>query len=158
MIPVVNRQRRVPVRAADVRRVVAAAFEREGAGEPDVSVALVDDATIREVNARFLGHDYATDSIAFAYDDDPGLDELRGEVVVSAETAAREAAARGTDARHELLLYVVHGTLHLLGWDDDTPARRRAMNARAAAVLRAADVASRPTAARRRPTAARRRR
>ncbi len=136
MIPVDNRQRRVAVRAADVRAVVAAAFERERAGEPCVAVSVLDDEAIRAVNARWLGHDWATDAIAFSYADDPGPDGVRGEVLVSAETARREAAARGADAREELLLYVAHGTLHLLGWNDDTPARRTAMNARARAILR----------------------
>ncbi len=135
MIPVANRQRRVKVTARDVRAVVTAVFEAEGGGEPDVSVALVNDAVIREVNREHLDHDWATDSIAFSYADDPSPDAVSGEVVVSGETALREAEARGTDPRHELLLYVAHGTLHLLGWDDDTPARRRRMNARAADIL-----------------------
>ena len=138
MIPVVNRQRRVAVRAADVRAVVAAAYALERAGEPAAAVSVLDDAAIRAVNARWLGHDWATDAIAFSYADDPSPDGVRGEVLVSAQTARREASARGLDPREELLLYVAHGTLHLLGWDDDTPARRAAMNARARAVLRAA--------------------
>lgn len=136
MIPVTNRQRRVPVGAREVRAVVAAVFAAEGAGEPDVGVALVNDAAIRELNREHLAHDYATDCISFDYSDDPAPDALRGEVVCSAETAAREAGARGKDPAHELLLYVAHGVLHLLGWDDDTPARRDAMNARASAILR----------------------
>ncbi len=136
MIPVTNRQRRVPVRAAELRALVAAVFERERAGEPDIAVAVVDDATIRAVNARWLGHDWATDSIAFSYAGDPAPDGVRGEVVVSAETAARRARERGLDPRGELLLYVAHGALHLLGWDDRTPAARSAMNARARAIVR----------------------
>lgn len=135
MIPVANRQRRVSVRAAQVRAVVSAVFAAEEAGEPNVSVALVNDATIRAINREHLDHDWATDAIAFDLSDDPSPDGLAGEVVVSGETAAREASARGKSAPHELLLYVAHGVLHLLGWDDDTPARRRAMNARAAAIL-----------------------
>jgi probable rRNA maturation factor len=144
VIPVSNRQRRVGVRARDVREVVTAAFTAEDAGEPDIGVALVNDEVIAGLNEQWLGHEGPTDSIAFSYEDDPGPDGLRGEVVVSAETAAREAAARGIDARHELLLYVAHGTLHLLGWDDDTPDKRRRMNARARAILARAGVESRP--------------
>ena len=136
MIDVANRQRRVAVSAAQVRAVVAAAFEQEGAGEPDVSVALVDDATIAAVNERWLGHAGPTDSIAFSLHDDPGPDGLRGEVVASAETALREARARGLDPRGELLLYVAHGVLHLLGWEDGSPRARAAMNARARRAVR----------------------
>jgi probable rRNA maturation factor len=136
LIPVANRQRRVPVSAAQLRAVVAAAFARERAGEPDIAVSVVDDTTIRELNARWLGHDWATDSIAFSYAEDPAPDGVRGEVVVSAETAARQARARGFDPRGELLLYVAHGALHLLGWDDRTAAARAAMNARARAIVR----------------------
>ena len=151
MIPVVNRQRRVPVRAQELRAVVDAVFARERAGEPDIAVAVVDDATIRAVNARWLGHDCPTDSIAFSYAGDPAPDGVRGEVVVSAETAARQSRERGLDARDELLLYVAHGALHLLGWDDRTPAARAAMNARARSIVRhcGAGSAHRRSAARR---------
>ncbi|MHC5210338.1 MAG: rRNA maturation RNase YbeY [Planctomycetota bacterium] len=126
-----NRQRRVPVGAGDVRDLVRTVFREENGGDPWVSVALVNDRVIAEVNRRWLGHEGPTDSIAFEYGDDPSPDGTRGEVIVSAETALREAQARGLDPRGELLLYVAHGLLHLLGWEDDTPARRRSMNARA---------------------------
>lgn len=135
MILVANRQRRVRVRVSDVREVLRAVYRAEGCELPDLSVAIVDDATIREVNREHLGHDWATDAITFSFADEPGPDGLQGEVIVSSETALREARSRGTDARHELLLYVAHGALHLLGWDDDTPARRTRMNRRAASVL-----------------------
>ena len=126
--------------ARDVRTVVSAVYSAENAGEPDISVALVNDAVIREVNREHLDHDWATDSIAFSYEDDPSPDAVAGEVVVSGETALREAEERGKDPRHELLLYVAHGTLHLLGWDDETPAMRRRMNAHAAAILATAGI------------------
>lgn len=148
MIPVVNRQRRVKVGAPLVRRVVEAVFAAEEAGEPRISVALVNDEVIREVNREHLDHDWATDSISFSYEDDPSPDGLRGEVVVSGETALREAEERGKDPVHELLLYVAHGTLHLLGWDDDTPARRDAMNAHAAEILAGAGITERPAGGR----------
>ena len=135
MILVANRQRRMDVAAGDVRKVVRGVYRAEGSRAPELSIAVVDDATIRELNRAHLGHDWATDAITFSFAADPGPDGVRGEVVVSAETALREAEGRGTDPRHELLLYVAHGTLHLLGWEDDTPARRRRMNGRAAQIL-----------------------
>jgi len=135
VIPVTNQQRRVTVQEDEVRATVSAVFAAERAGPPDVGVALVDDETIHALNREHLDHDWPTDVIAFDYGEDPAPDELRGEVVASAETAAREAAERGLCPRRELLLYVAHGTLHLLGWDDDTPDKRQRMNARAAAIL-----------------------
>ncbi|MDG2149274.1 MAG: rRNA maturation RNase YbeY [Planctomycetota bacterium] len=138
MIPVSNRQRRVKVTARDVRAVIAAVYAAEKAGEPSISVALVNDRVIRDVNREYLNHDWATDSIAFSYEDDPSPDAVTGEVVASAETALRVAEELGKDPRYELLLYVAHGTLHLLGWDDETPAMRRRMNARADRILCAA--------------------
>jgi probable rRNA maturation factor len=137
VIEVSVRQRLLPVRAAEVRAVVAAAFAEQDE-QPRVAVRVLDDAGIRAINARWLGHDWPTDAIAFDYGDDPEARGPRGEVFVSAETALREARARRREPRRELLLYVAHGALHLLGWDDGTPARRRAMNARAAAVVRRA--------------------
>lgn len=144
MIPVSNRQRRVDVGARDVREVVTAVFEAEDAGQPDIGVALVNDRVMADLNEEWLGHEGPTDSLAFDYEDDPGPDGMRGEVVVSAETALREARVRGHSARHELLLYVAHGTLHLLGWSDDTQAERTRMNARARAILARAGVEIRP--------------
>lgn len=88
-------------------------FQRDRAG---ISVALVDDARIADLNERFLGHLGPTDCITFNLGDSP--DVLEGEIVISHETAARAAASRGHDTLAEVLLCAVHGTLHLLGLDD----------------------------------------
>jgi probable rRNA maturation factor len=157
VIEVSSRQRLLPVRAADVRAVVRAAFAAAGAGAPRLAVHVLDDAGMRTLNARWLGHDRPTDAIAFDYGDDPDAHGPRGEVFVSAETAVREARARRRDASDELLLYVAHGALHLLGWDDATPARRRAMNARAARLVHAARRAGRARRPRRAAAPRRRR-
>jgi probable rRNA maturation factor len=83
-----------------------------------VSVAVVDDETIHELNRRFLDHDYATDVLSFALSDQQS--RLEGEIVVSRETAERAAKEVGWSAADELLLYVVHGALHLAGYGDTT--------------------------------------
>ena len=85
-----------------------------------VSVAVVDDATILDLNRRFLNHDYPTDVLSFALEST--AERLEGEVVVSADTAAREAAEHGWRLEQELALYVIHGCLHLVGMDDRDPA------------------------------------
>ncbi|MFP4250736.1 MAG: rRNA maturation RNase YbeY [Armatimonadota bacterium] len=94
---------------------------------PDtVSVAIVDDDRIREINRSFRGTDATTDVIAFEAEDEP--DRVAGEVIVSADTARRQAAEYGHSPQRELCLLVAHGVLHVLGYEDyDEDARGRMM-------------------------------
>lgn len=84
--------------------------------DAEISVAIVDDPTIHGINREFLQHDYPTDVITFPLSEDDVL--LEGEIVVSADTAIREASLTSWAAEDELLLYIIHGTLHLVGFDD----------------------------------------
>ncbi|HUR37913.1 MAG TPA: rRNA maturation RNase YbeY [Planctomycetota bacterium] len=117
MIHLTNEQSRVPIPAAKVRRLAA-----QIAGKKNLSVAFVTNAAIRKINRRFLKHDFATDVISF-----PLGTDLLGELVISAEFAVGEAAKRKIPVEEELLRYVAHGILHLLGYDDHEPADRAAM-------------------------------
>ncbi len=94
---------------------------------PDtVSVAIVDDDRIREINRSFRETDATTDVIAFEAEDEP--DRVAGEVIVSADTARRQAAEYGHSPQRELCLLVAHGMLHVLGYEDyDEDARERMM-------------------------------
>ncbi len=84
-----------------------------------VNVVFLDDARIHELNRRFLDHDWPTDVLTFEGQTAPdGTVVSGGEILVSVETALREADARGADAWREIVLYVVHGLLHLAGYDD----------------------------------------
>lgn len=114
--------------------VAARTLRAEGVSHAEVSIAVVDDPTIREVNRRHLGHDWATDVVTFPLSG-PGDPVLSGEVVVSAETADRSGSRDGVDPRTELILYVVHGLLHLVGLDDRTEAGASAMRRREGAHL-----------------------
>jgi probable rRNA maturation factor len=115
--------------AAAVRRVLVEA----AVGAARISLAVVDDPTIHELNREFLGHDYATDVLSFLLERQP--ETLEGEIVVSAETAAAAAPRFGWSAPEELLLYVIHGALHLVGYDDHSAAERAEMRARERAHL-----------------------
>jgi probable rRNA maturation factor len=99
-----------------------------------IGIRVTGDAEIRQVNQRFLDHDYATDVISFSYHAVPP--QIEGEMVVSAETAQRQAARVGWAAEDELTLYAVHGTLHLSGLDDRSPAQRDGMRRAEQAVMR----------------------
>lgn len=107
----------------------------------EVSVAIVDDATIHRLNRQFLEHDYATDVLSFTLSEPP---RLEGEIVASIDTARREAAAIGWPADDELLLYVVHGALHLAGQRDEEPEDAAAMRRAERAVLEQLGVQAAP--------------
>jgi probable rRNA maturation factor len=92
---------------------------------------VVDDETIHDLNRRFLAHDYATDVLSFALEQ--SADGLDGEIIVSADFATASAPRYEWSAADELLLYVIHGALHLAGYDDHEPddiSRMRAAEAR----------------------------
>lgn len=128
-------QSNLPVETGWVEAIAGQVLRLQGVATADVSIVIVDDAAIRVINARHLGHDWATDVVSFAFGH-VGDEDFGGELVVSAETAAREAALRQVTPRDELALYVVHGLLHLCGFDDQTEADSRAMRGREAIVLR----------------------
>lgn len=113
-------KRRIP--AAKIRRLARCILRGEGAGAASLSFAFVDDREIRKLNRKFLRHDFATDVLAFRLDGD-----VLGEVVISTDYAAKEARKRGIPWEEELLRYVAHGTLHLLGYDDHDPRKKRIM-------------------------------
>ncbi len=111
------------------RRAVKAALQQEGVPGPvEVSVLLADDATVRALNRTYRGKDRPTDVLAFPQDGSGPVPVL-GDVVVSVERAARQARRAGHPVEREVALLVAHGTLHLLGHDDETRAGERAMRA-----------------------------
>jgi probable rRNA maturation factor len=107
-----------------LKAAAAAVLEGEGVREAKVTLAFVDNAHIHRLNKQFLDHDEPTDVLTFPYTD-PGARKLEGEVVIGYEVAKEYAADRGHALNLELLLYVVHGCLHLCGYTD-TDARSAA--------------------------------
>ena len=99
-----------------LRRAAVAILADAGVRHGSLSIAVVDDPTIHRLNREFLQHDDPTDVLSFLLEREG--DRLEGEVIVSADTAIRSATEIGWPSAHELLLYVIHGTLHLVGYDD----------------------------------------
>jgi len=85
-----------------------------------VSVLLTGDAEIRRLNREFRGKDKATDVLSFPAAEIHGRSQSAGDLAVSVETAAREAALRGHPLDTELRLLLLHGILHLAGYDHET--------------------------------------
>ncbi|MBL9082500.1 MAG: rRNA maturation RNase YbeY [Planctomycetales bacterium] len=117
-----------PVDVERLRAAVLRIVKDAGKSKGSVSVAVVDDATIHDVNLRFLQHDEPTDVVSFALEDEGKL--LEGEIVLGADVAARSAAELKIPPDDELLLYAIHGALHIVGHDDLTPEPRKTMRAR----------------------------
>ena len=105
--------------------------------EAELSLVLVNDMYIRNLNWKYRKNDFATDVLAFPMRDEKGLSgEIIGDVVISVETARREARKRNKDIKDELDLYFVHGILHLLGYDDEKSRARKRMKAKERELLR----------------------
>jgi probable rRNA maturation factor len=118
-IEIANNQETLPVDEKRLKRAVRAILTGEGIQRAAISIAIVDDPAIHVINRKFLQHDEPTDCISFVHESSE--DFLEGEVVASVDTALTQAKRLGVPPEDELLLYVVHGTLHITGYDDLTP-------------------------------------
>ncbi|MCE5267885.1 MAG: rRNA maturation RNase YbeY, partial [Planctomycetaceae bacterium] len=108
-----------------IRRAIKAVLRDAGIAEAKISLAVVDDPTIAKLHEEFLDDADPTDVLSFVLEQSPQC--LEGEVVASADTATSNAPQYGATPEDELLRYLVHGTLHLVGHDDATPRARAAM-------------------------------
>jgi probable rRNA maturation factor len=117
-----------------LRRLVAHTLSVVGQPERDVQLTLVDDREIRRLNERYLGARRPTDVLAFNLDA-PGPSPRLGEVIISTQTAARQAAQLRVPVALEMELLLVHGLLHLAGYDDHLPRTARLMHERERQIL-----------------------
>jgi len=126
-IPVARRKGEAPKTAAEVRKAIRAALLRHGVVKARISVALVNDAAMARLNRDYLGHNRPTDVLSFDLRDEASAkNTIDGDIAMSVDMAVKQARKRGHAVEAELALYAVHGTLHLLGYDD----RRRTGAAR----------------------------
>jgi probable rRNA maturation factor len=133
-VEISNTQDHLRVDPEELARLVRRVLDREGHRRGSISIALVDQATIHALNRTHLGHDWPTDVISFPLSD-PDDPEWAGELVVSAEMARTTAGAIGAEPSHELALYIVHGLLHLCGYDDTVEADASRMRRREEEIL-----------------------
>lgn len=119
---------RVSTPDSKLRDAIVATLRHHQATTAQISVALVDDAGMAELNQTHLGHSGPTDVITFDLRDEKE-GPVDGEIVISVDTAQREAGERGHGVDAELALYAVHGLLHLLGYDDRDEAQAARIHA-----------------------------
>lgn len=124
-IAVANEQALVAIDEESFVDVARRILRDGGVRGGSLSIAVVDDDAIHRLNREFLNHDYPTDVLSFTLDEDPS--GFEGEIVVSAETAIRNAANYGWSTENELNLYIIHGALHLAGYRDKMEADQAEM-------------------------------
>src|SRR5213083_175658 len=134
---VANRQRRVPLSPARLARTADRALAALGRAAGAVDILVVDDEEIRRLNRRHRGVGRRTDVLAFPLEVPGAHGSLVGQVVISADTACRQARRLGVPLATELDLLVTHGVLHLVGYDDRDRVEARLMHERERAILSA---------------------
>ena len=125
-----------------LERLAARVLGAEAVAQPaELSLLLADDGVVRELNRRYRGTDAATDVLSFAQGEGErfarpeGLARHLGDVVISLDTARRQAQEFGLGAQDEVAHLLVHGILHLLGYDHEREDDERVMRAREDAIL-----------------------
>lgn len=120
--------------AETLRRLIHHVVAAEGASLVHLSLVLTDHETVRHLNRSYLEHDYDTDVLSFSLREGPTPstpseddDGVEGEVYVDLDTAAERHDEFDTSFEHEAYRYVVHGLLHLIGYDDAQPSGQATM-------------------------------
>lgn len=140
-ISVANLRGGYRVNAPLVRRIAAAALRRSGAQDAGLELVFVDDRSIRALNRRYMKRDRPTDVLSFAFAVAPagkpaGATALAGAIFISVDRAKAQAKAFGAGFGEEIARYVIHGILHLFGYDDLTRRDRERMFAKEDEILR----------------------
>ena len=127
MVQVIHHHSALRFSRSETQRVVAGVIRHEKKKLKFVSVVFVGSRFIRRVNKNFLKHDYVTDVISFPLQDDVGAD---AEIYINLDRAKSQAKEYKVSFRQEVLRLVVHGILHLLGYNDKTAVQKRRMQIR----------------------------
>jgi len=143
-VTILDRQNKIKITKADVEKLINSTlsekcgarrtFRKRGFSHAEVCVDFINDIRMRELNLLYAGRYLSTDVLSFNNSLKKG--ELFADIAVSLDTAARNAKIFKTTPLYEAYLYVVHGVLHLLGYDDSTDKERLKMQIKAESILR----------------------
>lgn len=121
----ISNEHEFPLDEVRLKKAVRAVLKDAGVDHGEISIAVVEDGQMHALNRKYLDHDYPTDVLSFVLSDEE--EQLQGEIIVSSDYAAREAEIYKWRTEDEILLYVIHGSLHLVGYDDQDPASKAKM-------------------------------
>lgn len=121
-IQILKRRRKKTPPARDLRRKIGAILNELGLAECEISVVFTDDAEIHQLNRDYRGKDKPTDVLSFSQREGEFGDEtdtMLGDVVISVDTAGRQADEKGHTVEKEIDILLIHGILHLAGYDHE---------------------------------------
>ena len=125
IVEIANLQKHYRIKSSNIKRAVKEVLRKEGR-DARLSIVLVDNSRIKELNKQYFNSDEVTDVISFPLSNNKN--SLSGEVIVSVETAVDTAGKRNISVEGEIVLYILHGILHLLGYDDGNEGDARVMH------------------------------
>lgn len=132
-IDITSLQNKVKIHKKEIKKCAEFVLKAMGEDAAELSLLFVDEAYIKILNSRYRKVDSATDVLAFSMREGEGCSKdspILGDVVISVDTAEREANQRKITTERELCLYLVHGILHLLGYDDKKAREKKRMMAK----------------------------
>ena len=133
-LKIIDLQKFYPINKKRIRKLVKSILEIEKK-DAELNIVFLDNKRIREINKTFLRHNYATDVLSFAYNESPSKNNITGEIIISVEMAATLAQKHGYAIEGEIALYLVHGILHLFGYDDKLKRDAKKMHEREGELL-----------------------
>ena len=133
IIEIANLQKHFEIKKSKIKGVVEEVLGKEGKGA-NLSFAFVDNNEIKKLNKRYFDSDEVTDVIAFPLSNQKNV--ISGEIIVSVETAVDTAGKGRINIEGEIILYVVHGLLHLLGYRDDNRKDSKVMHDKESRILK----------------------
>ena len=133
IVEIANLQKHYRIKSSNIKRAVKEVLRKEGR-DARLSIVLVDNSRIKELNKQYFNSDEVTDVISFPLSNNKN--SLSGEVIVSVETAVDTAGKRNISVEGEIVLYILHGILHLLGYDDGNEGDARVMHEEETKILK----------------------
>ncbi len=136
-ITIINLQSKVPVNSKKVVKTVRKVLSQEGIKKSgEITISFVNDRKIKKLNLKYLGKNNPTDVIAFDITEPKAREKIFADIVISTDRAIYNAATFKTTPLFELYLYVIHGVLHILGYDDHNNKDKLIMRKREAGLLK----------------------
>lgn len=133
-LEIINLQKCHPIDKKSIKKIVKCVLDTEQK-DAVLNVVFVDNKRIQEINKTYLGHNYATDVLSFSYNDSCAENTMNGEIIISAEMASKVAQDHNGVFEGELALYLVHGMLHLIGYNDKCKKDAKVMHQREGEII-----------------------